>query len=66
MNDQSKAAKQRNELARLQQDRTAHLAHIGRLRRLLANALDNAPGWQGEASKELGRDRIKLEERQSK
>lgn len=49
----SKLAKQKSEIARMAQERGAHLAHILRLRRMLRNALDNAPGWQQEFEKEV-------------
>lgn len=49
----SKLAKQKSEIARMTQERGAHLAHILRLRRMLRNALDNAPGWQQEFEKEV-------------
>lgn len=48
----SKLAKQKTELARMGQDRSAHLAHILRLKRILRNALEDAPGWRSEAETE--------------
>jgi hypothetical protein len=49
---QKKLAQQRNRIGQLEHDRAAKLEHIGRLRRLLRNALDNAPGWREEAARE--------------
>jgi hypothetical protein len=50
---QKKLAQQRNRIGQLEHDRAAHLEHIGRLRRLLRNAMDDAPGWREEAAREI-------------
>lgn len=50
---QGKLQKQTSELARMNQDRGAHLDHIRRLRRMLSNALENTAGWREEAEREV-------------
>lgn len=59
---QAKLAKQRNRIGQLEHERAAHLQHIARLRRLLRNAMDNAPGWKEEAEREITPHRRKVQD----